>query len=99
MSKSCDIPRNFVEKCLADEALADDIDDYVGLWHDSESDPGVSLADFLGFSDLEYRLWAEKPHALPLILNARWHGVPLGSIHAAEVEGCPAWFPIPLGSL
>jgi hypothetical protein len=80
MSKSCDIPRNFVAKCLVGEALPDDIDDYVDLWHSDESHPDVSLVDFLGFSDLEYRLWAENPHALPLILNASQRGVPLSKI-------------------
>ena len=70
----------FVQKCLAGEALADDIDDYVDLWHEGEGDPGASLAQFLGFTDTEYRLWAEKPHLLPFILNARRGGVSLDNV-------------------
>jgi len=75
----------FVEKCLAGEALADDVDDYVDLWHGGEGDPGASLADFLGFTDLEYRLWAEKPHLLSFILNSRRGGVSLDN--ALEYDG------------
>jgi hypothetical protein len=68
---------NFVQKCLAGEALAEDIDDYVDRWHNGEGDPEASLAGFLGFTDEEYKLWAEKPSSLPFILNARRGGVSL----------------------
>ena len=71
------VEMTFVEKCLAGEALADDVDDYVDLWHEGEGDPGASLAEFLGFTGMEYRLWAEKPHLLPFILNARRGGISL----------------------
>jgi len=53
------------------EALLDDIDDYVHLWHEGAGDPDASLADFLGFTDEEYKLWAEKPNSLPFILKAQ----------------------------
>jgi hypothetical protein len=69
----------FVEKCLAGEALIDDIDDYVDRWHEGEGNPDASLAQFLGFTDLEYRLWAEKPNLLPFILNAKRRGVSLAN--------------------
>lgn len=74
----------FVEKCLVGEALADDVDDYVDRWHDGEGDPDTSLADFLGFTDLEYRLWAEKPHLLPFILSARREGVSLDNVRDSD---------------
>jgi len=67
----------FVQKCLAGEALLDDIDDYVHLWHEGAGDPDASLADFLGFTDEEYKLWAEKPNSLPFILNAQKSGIRL----------------------
>ena len=73
--------KTFVEKCLAGDALAEDVDDYVHRWHAGDGDPDVSLADFLGFTDLEYRLWAESPHLLSVILNARREGVSLNSAH------------------
>ena len=57
--------KTFVEKCLGGEALLDDIDDYIDRWHEGEGDPDASLAAFLGFTDEEYKLWAEKPNAWP----------------------------------
>ena len=62
---------NFVARCLAGDALVDDIDDYIDRWHDGEGSPDESLAEFLGFTDEEYKLWAENPDFLPFILNAR----------------------------
>jgi hypothetical protein len=70
----------FVENCLSGDALADDIDDYVDLWHEGGGDPGASLAQFLGFRDMEYRLWAEKPHLLPFILYARRSRISLDEV-------------------
>lgn len=67
----------FVDKCLAGEALLDDIDDYIDRWHEGEGNPDASLAAFLGFTDEEYKLWAEKPNTLAFILNARKSGVRL----------------------
>ena len=71
------VEMTFVAKCLAGGALADDVDAFVDRWHDDEGDPDASLAEFLGFTDMEYRLWAEKPHLLQVILNARRRGVSL----------------------
>src|SRR5690349_8385343 len=80
------VEMTFVERCLAGEALADEIDDYVDRWHEGEGNPDASLAEFLGFSDVEYRLWAEKPHLLPFILNARRGGL---SLDAAGDDDVP----------
>jgi len=67
----------FVDKCLTGEALLADVDDYIDRWHEGEGDPDASLAKFLGFTDEEYKLWAEKPNTLAFILNARRSGVRL----------------------
>ncbi len=71
MSKSW---KSFVEACLAGEARADEIDQFVDQWH--ESDFGCSLADYLGFSDEEYAEWVENPQSLSVILFAHQHHVP-----------------------
>lgn len=73
--------KTFVEKCLGGEALLDDIDDYIDRWHEGKGDPDASLAAFLGFTDEEYKLWAEKPNALAFILNAR-----RGGVHLTQAE-------------
>lgn len=59
----------FVEKCLAGEASADDIDDHVDAWH--SGDGGESLAGYLGLTDSEYRFWAEKPGSIGAIIAMR----------------------------
>lgn len=74
----------FVAKCLAGETRADDIDDFVDRWHEGEGDPATSLAQYLGFTNTEYRLWAERPHLLPFILDARRAGE---SLDVRDQEG------------
>ncbi|SFM56044.1 hypothetical protein [Nitrosomonas communis] len=37
---------NFIDKCLIEEILLDDLDDYVSEWHDTK--PSMSLYQFLG---------------------------------------------------
>lgn len=59
----------FVDACLAGDCLADEIDNFVDLWHEGESQE--SLSDFLGFTGEEYALWVEKPDSLEWILYAR----------------------------
>ena len=55
---------------LADgQALLEEVDDYVDLWHESES--GKSLSEFLGMTDAEYALWAQEPDMLAHIVRAR----------------------------
>jgi hypothetical protein len=60
---------NFVEKCLAGLALANEIDDYVDMWHTGSHD--MQLHEFLGMSWEEYALWVEQPKALGAILQSR----------------------------
>ena len=67
--------KTFVAKCLDGEALLEDIDDYVDLWHEGAGNPGESLSGFLGLTDDEYKLWAEKPSFLPFIFDAKVKGV------------------------
>ncbi len=55
------------------EVLADDIDDFVGRWHD-DNEPwakDLPLHEYLGLSHEEYEVWLYDPDALPQILEAR----------------------------
>lgn len=60
---------SFIEKCARGEALLDEIDDYVGLWH--KGGTGLLLHKFLGMTKNEYSLWVRDPHVLPFIVTAR----------------------------
>lgn len=63
---------SFLALCLKGKALAEDIDDYVALWH--RSDTPVSLQDFLGFTKEEYSHWLKDERALRRILFCRKTG-------------------------
>lgn len=68
----------FVSACLSGSALLDDVDDWVEDWH--ESPRGLSLDEFLGFTDEEGALWAERPESLRFIVAAHRYGTPVGNI-------------------
>ena len=48
---------NFIEKCITGETTLDKIDDYIDLWHTSETEQ--TLYDFLGFTKIEYAKWIQ----------------------------------------
>lgn len=56
----------FIEKCLNGDVLCDDIDDYIDIWHESDSED--ELFEFLGMTREEYALWVKDPDALPQII-------------------------------
>lgn len=59
----------FIDLCLSGRALPGDIDEYIAAWH--ESNGGDSLAEFLGMTDDEYKLWIADESALGTILYSR----------------------------
>ena len=71
--------KTYIEQCLAGDVLVEDIDDFVASWHNDPVAQG-SLRDNLGFSKEEYKLWAEKPEALPFIILAHKNNVPLRKV-------------------
>lgn len=65
----------YIQKCIAGEALPDEIDDHVDRWHAGEGQ-GISLAEYLGLTDAEYKAWVEDPEALTGILASKEKGSP-----------------------
>lgn len=61
--------RTFMERYLAGEVEAEDIDDFVEEWHNGKH--AASLAEFLGLSDDEYWRWVKDANALPDIRAER----------------------------
>jgi hypothetical protein len=61
-----------MDLALHGEAFLDDIDAFVEEWHQGEG--AETLAEFLGMTPEEYRLWVEQDAALRFILNARMMG-------------------------
>jgi hypothetical protein len=75
---------SFFDLYMRGDAAADDIDDYVGRWHDkfegrSEYPP---LHEYLGLSHDEYEVLMCDPFALPVILLARRPGGSLQDLMA-----------------
>ncbi|MGY0388185.1 hypothetical protein ACWZJV_14550 [Nocardioides sp. WG-D5] len=68
----------FVDACLSGDALLEDVDDWVDQWH--EADVDATLDEYLGFTDDEGALWAEKPQALRFIVAAHRHQTPVAQI-------------------
>lgn len=74
--------RTFVKLCLDGDALAEDIDDFVDVWH--QGGTGLPLYEFLGFTHDEYKLWVERPNSLDLILYARRFARGLDEVRTAD---------------
>lgn len=66
--------RNFLDACLAGDAIVSDVDDWVERWHSQGGAPdghSQSLGQFLGLDGDEYALWVERPESLRFVLAAR----------------------------
>lgn len=75
--------RTFVDACLDGDALLDEIETWVERWHDSGGQPhgtATSLDEYLGFTDDEGRLWAEKPQSLRFIVAAHRAGTSVKTV-------------------
>lgn len=68
-------PTKFIDRYALGFADADDINDFIDYWHDSESTE--NLHDFLGLTWEEYSLLASDSYALPIIVKARMEQVPI----------------------
>ena len=60
--------RGFLGACLENRAEPSEIDDFISLWHRSDTDE--PLSDFLGMTADEYGFWVERPESLDDILAA-----------------------------
>jgi hypothetical protein len=67
-------------------AAAEDIDDFVGAWHESGDDEQRSLAEYLGMTAEEYGVLMLTDRALPAILAARRANRPLWEFVAPFFE-------------
>lgn len=74
----------FIDKCLLGEALLDDIDDYVQAWH--ENDIEMTIFDYLGMTQEEYRLWVEEDNMLRYIVKAHRIGIDIHGLLDREFD-------------
>jgi hypothetical protein len=81
-------PASFFDLYSRGEASPDDVEDFVGRWHD-DREPwarDMSLEDYLGLRHDEYQVWVYDPEALPSILEARRAKRPLRAVVAERLE-------------
>lgn len=73
---------NFITDCIEGNALMTDVDDYIDMWH--ESDSNLSLHDFLGMTEKEYKLFVEDESYLGSIITAHKFDTDIASILKKE---------------
>jgi hypothetical protein len=71
--------RRFFDLYSRDEVTAEQIDDFVGRWHDAADGEGRSLSEYLGMTEEEYGVWLMDPETLPVIRAARVAGLSLAA--------------------
>src|SRR6478609_2243589 len=73
-----EMSQTFVGACLAGSAFLEDVDDWVDGWHESDSE--ASLDEYLGFTESEGALWAERPESLRFIVAAHRYNAPVATV-------------------
>lgn len=78
----------FFNLYMQERVAADDIDDFVGRWHDEFEGKSVypPLHEYLGLTHLEYEILMYDPFALPLIRQARQTGQDLVDLMAERFD-------------
>jgi hypothetical protein len=69
---------NFIHDCIVGDAGLEDIDDYVDAWHDGDS--SLSLPQYLGMTEPEYKVWVARPESLAFIVLAHRSDTPISSV-------------------
>lgn len=83
-----DRPQTFFDLFGQGRVGADQIDDYVGTWHDAHETwaSQVPLHEYLGLTWPEYQVWVCDAGALPAILEARRSARPLTSVITERLD-------------
>jgi hypothetical protein len=73
------------------QALPDEIDDFIDIWHEGADQRAKSLPlhEYLGLTMDEYGLWVQDPDTLPQILVARRESRPLAEVMNDYVNELP----------
>src|SRR5215472_2960112 len=87
MSEKQRVPGPFFHMYLKREVSADDIDDFIEIWHQK---PGrKKIFEFLGMTKEEYFLWLCDPESLAEIARARTAGISLAGVVSSVLAGIP----------
>jgi hypothetical protein len=61
--------KTFLDKCISDEASADDIDDCIEEWH--QNGRNINLCDYLGITHKEYSDWVNYPEQSENVISEK----------------------------
>ena len=64
--------KKFIDAVIIGDALIDEIDDYIDVWHNEDSK--LEIYEFLGMTQREYRLWVEDESFLKEIIKCHVNG-------------------------
>jgi hypothetical protein len=79
----------FLEQYRDGRVTAQQIDDFIEAWHDSDDSEQRPLSEFLGMTEDEYTVWMASRKALPAIIAARQEGralVEAAAEHLAQLQ-------------
>jgi len=71
VSDVCNRTASFFDLYADGQRSEEAIDDFVGVWHESEDGFHLPLSAFLGLTEDEYAVWVMDARALPVILASR----------------------------
>ena len=77
-------PNTFMKLALNGDILPEEIDEFVTMWHQSQSEDEIH--DFLGLTFEEYSLWVSSPSMISLIVSARRNRRPISEAVNDNVE-------------
>jgi hypothetical protein len=78
-------PASFFDLFLAGEAAADQVDDFVGAWHESGDQEQRLLSSYLGFTDAEWDIYVLDHRLLPDLAASRRDPCPFTAMVADHV--------------
>lgn len=70
------VAKSFIDRVVNGTARKKDIDDFIAIWHRSNSE--VPLYKYLGMTKEEYEFWVEDEKNLDAILESRADEIGLG---------------------
>ncbi len=65
---------SFFDLCSDGKVAAEQIDDFIDAWHESDDSEQRPLSQFLGMTEDEYSVWLASHEVLPLLVAARRDG-------------------------
>jgi hypothetical protein len=71
------------------QVTAEQIDDFIEAWHESDDSEQRPLAEYLGMTDEEYSVWLASRRALPMLVAARQNSRPVIEVvrqHLADLQ-------------